>query len=94
MTLKFFMALALAINLSLIVYINHQKNPLSLSSAVWERFGLQAGDSVRVTQGDASAVLPARLDVTLARTAVRVPAGHPDTAALGAMFGHVGVAKA
>ena len=39
-------------------------------------------------------VLPARLDASLAPTAVRVPAGHPDTAALGAMFGPLTVEKA
>jgi len=39
-------------------------------------------------------VLPARLDTSLAATAVRVPAGHPDTATLGAMFGAIAVEKA
>jgi NADH-quinone oxidoreductase subunit G len=39
-------------------------------------------------------VLPARLDPGLAAQAVRVPAGHPDTAALGAMFGAIAVEKA
>jgi NADH-quinone oxidoreductase subunit G len=65
-----------------------------LPSALWQQLGLQAGDSVRVSQGAASAVLPAREDATLAPNAVRVPAGHPDTAMLGAMFGAVTVEKA
>jgi NADH-quinone oxidoreductase subunit G len=66
----------------------------SLPRALWDRLGLQPGDRVRVAQGSAQAVLPARLDETLAATAVRVPAGHPDTAALGAMFGAITVEKA
>jgi len=39
-------------------------------------------------------VLAAREDATLAAQVVRVPAGHPDTAALGAMFGAINVEKA
>jgi len=66
----------------------------SLPAALWSRLGLSAGDKVRVSQGSAQAVLPARLDATLADTAVRVPAGHADTATLGAMFGAVAVEKA
>ncbi len=65
-----------------------------LPSALWQQFGLQTGDSVRVSQGGASACLPAREEATLAANAVRVPAGHADTAALGAMFGAVTVEKA
>ena len=66
----------------------------SLSQALWDRLGLTAGDTVRVSQGTAHAVLAARLDATLAATAVRVPAGHPDTATLGPMFGAIAVEKA
>jgi len=65
-----------------------------LSTEVWSRLGLAAGDRVRLAQGDAQAVLPARLDPTLAPNAVRVAAGHPSTATLGAMFGAITVAKA
>jgi NADH-quinone oxidoreductase subunit G len=64
-----------------------------LPAGLWAQLGLNAGDKVRVSQGAASAVLPARLDATLAATAVRVPAGHPDTALLGAMFGAVTVER-
>ncbi|RQP24686.1 NADH-quinone oxidoreductase subunit NuoG [Piscinibacter terrae] len=67
---------------------------VGLPQAVWTQLGLADGASVRVTQGDASAVLPARLDTTLAPTAVRVTAGRHETAALGAMFGPIAVAKA
>ena len=65
----------------------------SLPPAVWQQLGLAAGDRVRVSQGSASAVLTARLDATLAANTVRVPAGHADTATLGAMFGALAVEK-
>ena len=66
----------------------------SLPSRLWADLGLAAGDKVRVSQGGAEAVLAARLDKTLAPTVVRVPAGHVLTAALGASFGAISVAKA
>jgi NADH-quinone oxidoreductase subunit G len=53
----------------------------------------QFGPRVRVHQGAASAVLPAREDPTLAAGAVRIAAGHPLTATLGAMFGAVSVER-
>ena len=65
-----------------------------LGSALWQRLALQAGDRVRVAQGGAAAVLPARLDDTLAVDVVRVPAGLAETATLGAMFGAITVEKA
>jgi len=65
-----------------------------LSRDTWQRLGLVPGDTVRVAQGAATAVLPAALDATLAANAIRVPAGHPDTAALGPMFGPITVEKA
>jgi NADH-quinone oxidoreductase subunit G len=65
----------------------------SVSRDLGQRLGLQTGDVVRVSQGEASVVLPVRVDATLAADAVRVPAGHPDTAALGPMFGPIRVEK-
>ncbi|MFN5156113.1 MAG: molybdopterin-dependent oxidoreductase, partial [Betaproteobacteria bacterium] len=62
--------------------------------ALWAQLGLADGDRVRVSQGQGHAVLAARRDDTLAPTAVRVAAGHPATAALGAMFGPLSVEKA
>lgn len=62
-----------------------------LPQALWGQLGLQRGARVRVSQGGASAVLPAVLDAGLAASTVRVPAGHADTAALGAMFGPITV---
>ena len=65
----------------------------SLPGALWQQLALQPGDRVRVSQGSAHAVLPAQLDATLAPTAVRVPAGHADSATLGPMFGAIAVEK-
>ena len=63
----------------------------SLPAALWAQLGLRPGAKVRVSQGAAQAVLPAQLDASLAPRAVRIPTGHPDTVALGAMFGAVRV---
>ncbi len=68
----------------------------SLPTALWHALGLREGDSVRVAQSSAggeSVQLPARLDPTLADNTVRVPAGHIDTATLGAMFGALTVVR-
>ena len=70
-----------------------RKPVVSLPSVLWHQLGLQAGDQVYVAQGHAGLVMPAREDATLAANAVRVPAGHPDTALLGAMFGAISVNK-
>jgi NADH-quinone oxidoreductase subunit G len=71
------------------------KSPsVGLSSGLWASLGLQPGQRVRVAQGSGSVVLPARCDDTLAEGTVCVPAGHPDTAALGSMFGALCVEKA
>ncbi|MBQ0958680.1 NADH-quinone oxidoreductase subunit G [Ideonella sp. 4Y11] len=67
---------------------------VGLPSALWAQLGLQAGDKVRVSQGSASAVLAAIEDAGLAANTVRVAAGHPATATLGAMFGAIAVEKA
>jgi NADH-quinone oxidoreductase subunit G len=66
---------------------------VGLPSALWQALGLAEGQRVRVTQGKASAELPAREDATLAPNAVRVSAAHPDTATLGALFGAITVQK-
>jgi NADH-quinone oxidoreductase subunit G len=67
---------------------------VGVPSALWGQLGLQAGATVRVTQGGVSAVLPAHEDASLAANAVRVPAAHPSTASLGPMFGAIGVTAA
>ncbi|URI06232.1 NADH-quinone oxidoreductase subunit NuoG [Aquincola tertiaricarbonis] len=66
----------------------------SLPSALWQTLGLQAGERVRVSQGGASALLPAVEEPSLAANTVRVPAGHAHTATLGAMFGALTIEKA
>jgi NADH-quinone oxidoreductase subunit G len=65
-----------------------------LPTALWQALGLQHGDKVVVSQGDAVTLLAAREDSTLAPTAVRIAAGHPSTCALGPMFGPLSVDKA
>jgi NADH-quinone oxidoreductase subunit G len=67
---------------------------VGLPSALWAQLGLKSGDSVRIIQGAASAVLAAREEAGLAANAVRVAAAHPDTVALGAAFGAIAVEKA
>jgi len=67
---------------------------VTLSKAAAESIGVKAGDSVKVTQGSGSAVLVAAVDNSLPSNAVRVAAGHPAVAALGAMFGSIQVEKA
>ncbi|MEI2676661.1 MAG: NADH-quinone oxidoreductase subunit NuoG [Burkholderiaceae bacterium] len=64
-----------------------------LPAGLWAQLGLQEGSLVRVTQGSASAQLPARLDATLNARTVRVPSGTAQTRALGAMFGAITVEK-
>jgi NADH-quinone oxidoreductase subunit G len=60
---------------------------VGVSSALWAALRLE--DKVLVQMGEAAVVLPAREDRTLAEGAVRIAAGHPATASLGAMFGTV-----
>ena len=54
--------------------------------------GIVDGAVVRITQGERSMVLSARIDASLASNAVRISAAHPLTAALGPMFGRIDVA--
>ena len=49
---------------------------------------------MRVKQGEGNVVLPAALDASLAANTVRVSAGHPSTAALGAVFGALSIERA
>jgi NADH-quinone oxidoreductase subunit G len=63
---------------------------VGLPSALWAQLGAR----VVVRQGAANATLPAREDPTLAPNTVRIAAGHPATAVLGAMFGPLTVERA
>ncbi len=74
--------------------VDARRPRVGLSAVLWAQLGLVEGATVRVSQGASSATLPARLDATLAPTAVRVAAGHPDTVSLGAMFGPISVERA
>jgi NADH-quinone oxidoreductase subunit G len=56
--------------------------------------GLVNGDIVKVSQDGQSILLPASLDKGLPAGVVRIAAGHPATAALGAMFGTLTVERA
>ena len=67
---------------------------VGVPSVLWQQLGLAPGARVTVKQGAASATLPAREDATLAPNAVRIAAGHPSTATLGAMFGALTVEAA
>ena len=67
---------------------------VGVPSDLWRQLGLTAGARIVVRQGAASVTLPAREDKTLAATAIRVAAGHPSTAGLGAMFGPIAIERA
>ena len=69
---------------------NDARAPMvSVSASLWQQLGLSEGDVVRVSQGAGHVELKVKRDATLAADTVRVPAGHPDTASLGEMFGAV-----
>lgn len=67
---------------------------VTLPRALAAELNVVAGDRVQVTQGSGSAILVADIDARLPVNAVRVAAGHPSTATLGAMFGPIAVQKA
>jgi NADH-quinone oxidoreductase subunit G len=67
---------------------------VSLPKALADQLGVKAGDRVKVTQGEGSAVLVADVDALLPAKVVRITAGHPAVASLGAMFGPIDVQKA
>ena len=65
----------------------------SVPSALWAELGLKQGDPVRIAQGEHGLLITAVEAPSLASGAVRVSAGHADTALLGAMFGPVTVTR-
>jgi NADH-quinone oxidoreductase subunit G len=65
-----------------------------LSAALAEKLGVADGATVRVKQGGGAVVLDCEIDASLPDNVVRVAAGHPSTAVLGAMFGPLSVEKA
>ena len=60
-----------------------------VASDVAGKHGLVDGTEVRITQGDASIVLQAKLDKRLAKSCVRIAAALHETSTLGPMFGTV-----
>ncbi|RZJ05763.1 MAG: NADH-quinone oxidoreductase subunit G [Rubrivivax sp.] len=66
---------------------------VGLPASLWQQLGLQDGDLVRVVQDGGAAQLPARLEAGLPDGVARVPAGLPQTAALGAVFGPLTLSK-
>jgi len=65
-----------------------------MHSAELQKLGAKCGDIVNVTQGGASVQLAVKMDDQLPQGVVRLAAGHPATAALGAMFGTITVERA
>ncbi|NMM36088.1 MAG: NADH-quinone oxidoreductase subunit G [Glaciimonas sp.] len=65
-----------------------------LSATLFAKLGLQDDACVVVRQGAGSAILKAAIGVGQPEHVVRVAAGHPSTAMLGAMFGPVSVERA
>jgi NADH-quinone oxidoreductase subunit G len=61
----------------------------SMNAETWARLGMGEGSSVRLSQGRGAVELAVQLDDGLPSGCVRVAAGHPLTAALGAMFGAI-----
>ncbi|MFN3304899.1 MAG: NADH-quinone oxidoreductase subunit NuoG [Roseateles sp.] len=66
---------------------------VGLPTSLWQQLGLSDGDQVRVVQDGGAAQLPARLEAGLPDGVARVPAGLPQTASLGAVFGTVSISK-
>ncbi|MDD5471309.1 MAG: molybdopterin dinucleotide binding domain-containing protein, partial [Sideroxydans sp.] len=65
-----------------------------LHSKELSKLGVTAGAQVKVAQGQGSALLEVAVDDGLPEGVVRVAAGHPMTAMLGAMFGTITVERA
>ncbi len=62
-----------------------------MHSSELQKLGVQSGDAVKVSQGNASVRLIVQADDRQPAGTVRVVAGHPATAELGAMFGTITV---
>ncbi|MGA8010698.1 MAG: NADH-quinone oxidoreductase subunit NuoG [Thiomonas sp.] len=66
---------------------------VGLSSALWQRLGLQGGDAVRVSANGQSVVLPARHDEALADNVASIAAAWTEAAPLGGACGAVQLEK-
>jgi NADH-quinone oxidoreductase subunit G len=65
-----------------------------MNAKLLAKLGLSSGEKIKVVQDKGEAVLAAAVDDRLPDDCVRVAAGHPSTAALGAPFGAVTLEKA
>ncbi len=65
-----------------------------MHSSILSRLGVQAGEVIKVSQGQGSARLAVVADDKLPQNVVRVAAGHAATAGLGAMTGTITVERA
>ena len=73
--------------------IDAQVPQAHLSQALALQLGIKTGDTVKLTQGEGSALLVAAIDTKLPANVVRVAAAHAATAMLGSMFGPITVEK-
>ncbi len=67
---------------------------VKMNGSELRKLGVQPGDNVNVSQGNAKVLLKVQSDDTLPAGTARVAAGHPATAELGAMFGTITVERA
>lgn len=67
---------------------------VTMHSNELQKIGVQPGGNVKVSQGTGSIQLVAHADDALPLNVVRIAAGHPATASLGAMFGTMTVERA
>ncbi len=66
---------------------------VAMHSGELNKLGVKSGDTVKVSQGSASVRLTVQANDRLPMHTARVAAGHPVTAALGAMFGTITVER-
>jgi NADH-quinone oxidoreductase subunit G len=71
-----------------------QQPVAAMNAKLMAKLGVQAGDTVLLTQGNGSAKLKAVLDTNVARGCVRVAGAHEATADLGDLMGDIEVTRA
>ena len=64
-----------------------------VSSILYQRLGLVAGDLLKVRQGGAEAIVPVAVDDRVPHGCIRLAAARPETAQLGAMLGAITVTR-
>ncbi len=67
---------------------------VALHGSELQRLGVSSGDTVKISQGNGSVRLTVQANNLLPAHTLHVAAGHPATAALGAMFGTITVERA